>query len=245
MINSAIIQNLYETITSANRIVVFTGAGISAESGIPTYRGDNGVWQTYEPARYAHITYFQKDPTYYWRFFRDVRYPVIQQAHPNRGHFIIAELEKRGKLSAVITQNIDGLHREAGSLRVLELHGNTRHIYCTDCKKRYEMTPVFNMLETCIPPKCNICGGFLRPDVVFFGEALPAGVLDEAVKEANSCDLFLVVGSSLEVHPAASLPMVAKQSGAKLVIINKEITPLDGLADLVVHTAFSKVLDAF
>ena len=233
---------LHGLISAAQRLVAFTGAGISAESGIPTYRGDDGVWHKYDPARYANINYFLEDPSYYWNFFKEVRYPALKKAQPNPAHRALAALEKRGALRAVITQNIDGLHQAAGSRRVMELHGNTRRIICLDCAAGYGMDEVHSQLATRLPPTCPSCNGRLKPDVVFFGESLPGDVLDAAVSEARSCDLFLVVGSSLVVQPAASLPVLAKQHGARLAILNKDSTPLDELADVVLHRGAAEVL---
>ncbi|MFH0726008.1 MAG: NAD-dependent deacylase [Pseudomonadota bacterium] len=238
------VQKLNEMIAGSQRFVVFTGAGISAESGIPTYRGDDGLWHSYDPSKYADFTHFQQDSSYYWHFFQEVRYPVIQNARPNKAHEVLARLQEKGTLSAIITQNIDGLHQEAGAGKVLELHGNTRRIFCLNCGIDYTMTSVFTMLSTQLPPKCGECGGALRPGVVFFGESLPAAVLDEAVKETEACDLFLVVGSSLVVQPAAGLPVMAKRNRAKVVIVNREPTPLDTMADLVMHSTASDVLGA-
>jgi NAD-dependent deacetylase len=235
-------SQLSDLLAGARRLVAFTGAGISAESGIPTYRGEGGVWNKYDPGKYANIDYFLEDPSYYWSFFRDVRYPVLKQARPNRAHDALVTLERRGLLAALITQNIDGLHQEAGSQRVLELHGNTRRILCLDCAAGYGIDEVYRLLQTRLPPACPDCEGRLKPDVVFFGESLPGDVLEEAVAESGGCDLFLVVGSSLVVQPAASLPVIAKNQGAKLAIINKDPTPLDGVADVVLRRAASEVL---
>ena len=237
------IDKLKEIVSTARRIVAFTGAGISAESGIPTYRGGDGVWHKYDPNKYANIHSFLKDPEYYWNFFKEVRYPVIKKAKPNKAHIALASLEENGKLEAVITQNIDGLHQLAGSKMVLELHGNTRLISCLNCKKQHTMDEVYSRLETQLPPLCSECGGILKPEVVFFGESLPVTVLEEAVNITNECDLFFTIGSSLVVQPAASLPLMAKEKGAKLVIINKNATPLDTFADIVFHTTASEVLD--
>jgi NAD-dependent deacetylase len=231
-------------IAGSGRIVAFTGAGISAESGIPTYRGEGGVWHKYDPNVYANINYFLKDPTYYWEYYREVRYPLLRKARPNDAHLALARLEEEGKLSAVITQNVDGLHQEAGSQRVIELHGTTRRIYCMSCGVDYSMDSVFEMLKEKNPPACTSCGGMLRPAVVFFGEQLPQDALDEAIEEARSCDLMLAIGSSLVVHPAASLPVYAKESGARLAIINKGETPLDEIADLKTDDAAGAVLPA-
>ena len=236
-------DNPYKLISKANYLVAFTGAGISAESGIPTYRGDDGVWNKYDPNKYANIYNFLRDPKYYWSFFKEVRYPVLKKAKPNKAHNALSKLEANGKLKAVITQNIDGLHQLAGSKRVLELHGNTRRISCLECKKSYTPDEIFYQLKTELPPKCLDCNGTLKPEVVFFGESLPLKTLEEAIKVTNECDLFLAIGSSLVVHPAASLPMMAKEKGAKLIIINKDPTPLDSIADIVFHSSASEILD--
>jgi NAD-dependent deacetylase len=226
-------EDIGKMIAEFRRLIAFTGAGISAESGIPTYRGDDGMWNKYDPDKFANVNYFFKEPAYYWRFFQEVRYPVISRAQPNAAHAALAELERKGILSAVITQNIDGLHQLAGSDNVLELHGNTRRILCLKCGKAHTMDETYAQLETRLPPVCRDCEGQLKPDVVFFGESLPMAVLEEAVAESQSCDLFLVIGSSLVVHPAAGLPRLAKEKGARLVIINRDPTPLDGMADAV------------
>ena len=238
------IEKLSHMLAQSEYVVAFTGAGISAESGIPTYRGEGGVWHEYDPAKYASIDHFFQEPEYYWRFFREVRYSVLQQAQPNDAHKVLARLEESDLLKAVITQNIDGLHQLAGSRRVLELHGNSRRISCLNCGAQYTMEEIYEQLATELPPICRACGGTLKPEVVFFGESLPLEVLDEASVEARRCDLFLVVGSSLVVQPAASLPVMAKRHGAELVIVNKQPTPLDGMADLVFHSSASQVLRA-
>lgn len=235
-------QTFQEMIERAGRLVAFTGAGISAESGIPTYRGEDGVWDKYDPSKYADIRYFRKEPSYYWNFFKDVRCPVLKKAQPNKAHLALAGFEEAGKLSAIITQNIDGLHQLAGSKRVLELHGNTRRILCLECGEAYGIDAIYKKIESQLPPHCSKCNGVLKPDVVFFGESLPSTVLDEAITETRSCDLFLVVGSSLVVQPAASLPVMAKENGASLVIVNKDPTPLDRMADLVIHDSASSIL---
>jgi NAD-dependent deacetylase len=235
-------SELSQLINQARHLVVFSGAGISAESGIPTYRGADGLWQKYDPDKYANIDYFRRDPSYYWHFFQEVRYPLLKRAQPNPGHLALARLEERGRLQAIITQNIDGLHQLAGSQRVLELHGNTRRIECLRCHKIYLLDQVYQQLESQLPPLCAGCGGPLKPQVVFFGESLPQTVLLQAVEETKKSDLFIVIGSSLVVQPAASLPLLAQEQGARLVIINAEPTPLDPLADLVFHHSASEIL---
>lgn len=192
--------------------------------------------------KYVNIDYFIANPSYYWNFFRDIRYPILKKANPNAAHYALVELEKKGKLSQVITQNIDGLHQIAGQSKVIELHGNTRRIICLDCDEMYSMEEIFSQLENEFPPKCSNCQGLLKPDTVFFGEPLLTKVIQEAIHAAQNCDIFFVVGSSLVVSPSVQIPQIAKESGAKLVIINIDSTPLDNLADIVIHEKASKVL---
>jgi len=237
-----IIKAVASDIKNSKHIVAFTGAGISAESGIPTYRGKNGLWSKYDPNLYANINYFLQDPSYYWNFFREVRYPIIKKVKPNKGHLALAEIEAAGNLKTVITQNIDGLHQEAGSSSVLELHGTTRIIHCMNCSREYSMDEAFAILEIECPPVCPECKGNLRPAVIFFGESLNPQILCFAFEEAERCDFLLAVGSSLVVYPAADIPQRAKQKGARLAIINKERTPLDYLADYVINEEAGKIL---
>ena len=236
-----LISELKKLISNSDQIVAFTGAGFSAESGISTFRGAGGLWSKYDPSIYADINHFRKDPSYYWSFFRDERYPVIKKAKPNAGHHALVELEKRGKLYRVITQNIDGLHQVAGSSDVIELHGNTRKIFCTGCNKTYSMDEAYEQLKKELPPKCS-CGAILKPGTVLFGESLPRAALNMALLASKNCDMFLVLGSSLVVHPAASMPRLAKRNGAALVIINIDPTPMDDMADIVINESASKVL---
>jgi len=237
------ISELKKIIATSDQIVAFTGAGFSAESGISTFRGAGGLWSKYDPDIYANINIFMQDSTYYWNFFKDERYPVIKKAKPNDGHYVLVELEKLGKLYRVITQNIDGLHQEAGNSDVIELHGTTRKINCLSCGKNYTMDETYKKLQKELPPKCN-CGGNLKTGTVLFGEPLPQVALEMAKLAATNCDLFLVLGSSLVVYPAASMPRIAKKNGAALVIINIDPTPMDEMADIVINKSASKVLSA-
>lgn len=232
---------LKQFVKKSKKIVAFTGAGFSAESGISTYRGAGGLWSKYDPSKYADINYFIQDPTYYWCFFRDERYPILKIAKPNPGHYALVKLEKIGKIYRVITQNIDGLHQIAGSSDVIELHGNTRGCFCMNCNKKYSMDEAYKRLGQELPPRC-ICGGILKPSTILFGEPLPQHALDMATLAAKNCDMFLVLGSSLVVYPAAQIPKIAKDNKAILVIINIDPTPLDNVADLVIHESASKVL---
>lgn len=235
------ISKFKKHISTSDKIVAFTGAGFSAESGISTFRGAGGLWSKYDPSIYADINYFNQDPTYYWNFFKDERYPFIKKAKPNDGHFALVKLEKHGKIYRVITQNIDGLHQIAGSSDVIELHGNTRKIFCRSCEKSYSMDEVYNLLKEELPPRCS-CGGVLKPGTILFGEPLSRVALDMANLAARNCDMFLVLGSSLVVYPAAALPEIAKNNGALLVIVNIDPTPLDNIADIVINDSASKVL---
>jgi len=237
-----IIEAVADEIRKSGYAVAFTGAGISAESGIPTYRGEGGLWTKYDPNRYADIQNFLEDPSYYWSFFRDVRYPMLKEVAPNNAHTALAEIEAEGRLHSVITQNIDGLHQDAGSSTVIELHGTTRTIYCLECGAKYTMEDVADRLTVQLPPLCTECRGLLRPDVVFFGESLDPGTLDLAYREAGKCDLLMVVGSSLVVYPAADIPMRAKRKDAVLVIINRDSTPMDETADYVINERAGDVL---
>ena len=236
-----IVKSLKKIINESNKIVAFTGAGFSAESGISTFRGAGGLWSKYNPDIYANINVFLQDSTYYWNFFKDERYPVIKKAKPNPGHYTLVKLEKSGKLYRVITQNIDGLHQEAGQTGVIELHGSTRKINCLSCGKVYSMDETYKLLEKELPPKCS-CGGNLKPGTILFGEPLPKDAVDMAKIASKNCDLFIVLGSSLVVFPAASMPRIAKKNGAKLVIINIDPTPFDEIADIVINGSTSKIL---
>jgi NAD-dependent deacetylase len=206
------------------RNAALTGAGISVESGVPSFRGKGGLWEKVDPMEFAHVDVFRKDPTKYWSirgpFVRDLR-----SVKPNAGHEALARLEENGLLGAVITQNIDGLHQAAGSRNVIEFHGNIRRLYCMDCggSIRSDDAPLEDN-----PPRCR-CGGVLRPDVVMFGEAIPVEPMERSHQAASGCTVMLVVGTSGVVQPAASIPVIAKRCGALIVEINPDETPLTEL----------------
>jgi NAD-dependent deacetylase len=231
-----------EAVRDASNIAAFTGAGISAESGIPTYRGDEGTWTRFDPARFASAEYFFRDPSYYWAFFREERYPVLCAAQPNPGHRALVRLEEEGKLRCVITQNIDGLHQEAGSREVVELHGNTRTIACLGCGRTYGMEEIYQQLGQRPVPECLDCDGMLKTTVVLFGESLPRTALEKAFTCAARCELMIAVGSSLVVYPAAAVPQIAVEGGARLIIVNRDPTPLDALATVVLRGKAGEVL---
>ena len=205
-----------ELLLRLKNCVVLTGAGISAESGIPTFRSKGGLWEKYDPMVYASIEVFRKDPSKYWQirgdFIRD-----YDSYEPNTAHRALVELENLGIVRQVITQNIDGLHRKAGSRRVVEIHGSLREIICQQCDRTY-LAP---NIPGGNPPHCE-CGGVLKPNTVLFGEQLPTEALEVAIRESSTCRVMLVIGTSAVVYPAAHLPVVAKQNGAKIVEINIE-----------------------
>jgi NAD-dependent deacetylase len=212
---------LVSRLKSARRAAVLTGAGISAESGLPTFRGDEGLWKKYKAEDLASIDGFLQRPQVVWEWY-EYRRSIYAQARPNAGHFALVELEEFFPEFTLITQNTDGLHLAAGSEKILELHGNIRRNRCHSCGKLY---PEKVESKGEIPPHCG-CGGMLRPDVVWFGEALSPSILDAALRAACDSELFFSVGTSALVQPAASLPLAAKRNGATLVEINLEPTPL-------------------
>jgi NAD-dependent deacetylase len=205
---------------SARHAIAFTGAGISVESGIPPFRGGDGVWNKYDPAT-LDLGYFVHHPGECWPVLKEIFYDFLAEARPNRAHQALATLEQRGMLHAVVTQNIDDLHRQAGSRRVLEFHGNYRRLTCLGCSARYGVADI-NLVD--LPPTCRMCGGVLKPDIVFFGEAIPPQTHAEAVEEAHACDVVLVVGTSGEVMPACLIPRFAAENGATVIEVNTEPT---------------------
>ena len=228
-------EKLAEKIKKARKIVFVTGAGISQESGIPTFRGKDGLWKKYDPMKLATIDAFYDDPKLVWEWYEDRRKNILA-AKPNAGHDAIAKLEDFSKV-VVLTQNIDGLHQRAGSTNVLELHGSIIRIKCTVCNYKDEITTKFDVL----PPTCK-CGNILRPDVVWFGEPLPQKVWQEAVVQANSCDVMIISGTSLLVSPANSLPIYAKQNNAILIEVNPEQTMMSTEMDLSLKTTSAAAL---
>jgi NAD-dependent deacetylase len=229
-------------IGSARRGLALTGAGVSAESGIPTFRGEGGLWTKYDPIKVASIEYFMADPSAYWRVSKD-RGRVALAARPNAGHHALTALEASGHLVAVVTQNTDGLHQDSGTRKVIELHGSGRTVQCLDCGNREARGDVQSRLDVEMPPRCKVCGGaFLKPTVVLFGEPMPRAAIQQAFALAHEADVMLVVGSSLVVYPAADVPLVAMRSGAQLIVINAEPTPLDELATVVVRGKSGEVL---
>jgi NAD-dependent deacetylase len=231
-----------EMIAKSNRIVGFTGAGISTESGIPDFRSPNGIWANNRIIEYQEFVSSRAGRVESWRQ-KVAMWPEMRDAQPNAGHLAFAELERRGTLRAMITQNIDGLHQRAGSTNVIELHGTTVEAVCLTCGDRISMDEAVRRVESGdSAPECDHCGGLLKPATVSFGQAMPAREMDLAVEACHDCDVFLAVGSSLVVYPAAALPELAKRNGAALIILNRTPTSMDGIADLVINNEIGKTL---
>jgi len=224
------LSDISQALRNAKRVVVITGAGISAESGVPTFRGEHGLWKNYRPEDLATPWAFERDPELVWRWY-DWRRGIIAKASPNPGHLAIAEMEKIYPSFTLITQNVDGLHRKAGSKNVIEIHGNLWRVRCTHEGTTFYLDEV-PLKE--IPPRCA-CGALVRPDVVWFGESLDPQLIQKAYHALNSCDLLLVVGTSGVVQPVAGFPAIAKQAGAFIIEINLEPTPISHLADVTLQ----------
>jgi NAD-dependent deacetylase len=235
------INKVVQMIATAKKIVIFTGAGVSTESGIPDFRSPGGLWTRFDPDDFTIDKFLSSGETRkkMWKILLEGG--LMADAQPNAAHYAIAELEKMGKLSSVITQNVDNLHQKAGNdpAVVHELHGNMQWLVCLDCRERY---PVELMIQKSSSedyvPECRNCGGILKPDVIFFGEELSQKVLMQATYKAQGCDLFIIIGSSLVVYPAAYMPLYAKRACAGVVIINLGPTEQDDIADVIVdHSA--------
>ena len=238
------IQQLTQLIDKATRVVVFTGAGISTESGIPDFRSPKGIWSQTTPIYFDEYMSSADARIEAWRRKFEIDRDMIG-AEPNRGHRAVAKLVRTGKVSAVITQNIDGLHQESGvpDDKMVELHGNGTYATCLSCEMRYELEPIRAAFEADKTlPVCDDCGGVVKTATISFGQAMPEGPMDRAREETLACDLFLAVGSSLVVYPAAGFPGMAKQNDAMLVIVNRDPTDLDRIADLVLNSEIGPTL---
>ena len=233
--SSEILEQIADKLKNSEKIIFVTGAGISQESGIPTFRGKDGLWRKYDPMKLATIDAFYEDPKLVWEWYEERRKNILA-AKPNQGHIAIAELEKKKQVH-VLTQNIDGLHQRAGSNSVYELHGSIITIKCTACNFKDKISSSFSEL----PPLCK-CGNMLRPDVVWFGESLPQDVWQDAIAHASSCDAMVVVGTSLAVSPANLLPVYAKQNGAMIIEVNPEETSMSGSMDISIRSSAAKAL---
>lgn len=232
------VEQLKEWIAESDQIVFFGGAGVSTESGIPDFRSQDGLYRqqyAYPPEQILSHTFYLKNPEEFYRFYRNKM--ISPQAKPNKAHLALAKLEQAGKLKAVITQNIDGLHQMAGSREVLELHGSVHRNFCTRCGRFYGLSQI---LETEGIPRCS-CGGIIKPDVVLYEESLDMDTLSKAVMYIKKADMLIIGGTSLTVYPAAGL--VDYYSGSRLVLINRDVTPLDSRADLAIKGKIGEILD--
>ena len=238
------LAQLKALLKAAQRVAIFTGAGISTESGVPDFRSPGGIWSRLTPIDFKDFIRSEDMRRESWRRKIEIDRDM-QVAEPNRGHRAVAELLRRGQAQAVITQNIDGLHQRSGipDHAMIELHGNGTYASCLDCSKRYELAPIVEAFTRDDRlPHCDACGGFIKSATISFGQSMPEAAMRRAEAEALACDLFLVLGSSLVVYPAAGFPRLARRNGAKLVILNREETDQDRLADLVLRTDIGPTL---
>jgi NAD-dependent deacetylase len=219
---NALIQDAAAMLADAKQIVALTGAGISTESGIPPFRGPGGLWEKFDPMEYAHIDAFNRDPAKIWQVLLKEMIGMLDTAQPNAAHLGLARLEQLGTFKTVITQNVDGLHQRAGSTDVIEFHGNFAWLNCMRCDARRESQAI-DLAE--LPPRCA-CGGIWRPECVFFGEMIPPLALARSQQSAQACDVMLVIGTSATVQPAAYLPAIAREAGARVIEFNPDPTPL-------------------
>ena len=234
-----LIHQASEDLARSKNAVALTGAGISVESGIPPFRGKGGLWERFDPMEYAHINAFMKNPAKVWNVLIKEMKGIIDNARPNDAHNGLAGLEKLGILKTIITQNVDGLHQMAGNTDVIEFHGNFAWQRCMECNNRCETTKI-DIGQ--IPPRCE-CGGIFKPECIFFGEMIPPQCLKRSQMAASTCGTMLVIGTSAGVQPAASIPIIAKQAGAKVIEINLERTPLSReISDYIIMGRAGEVL---
>ena len=237
-------ERLAELLGQARRAVALTGAGVSVPSGIPDFRTpETGLWAKVDPMEVAHIGVFERDPERFWSYYRP-RFQTLGDKEPNRAHEVLAELERRGLIEGVITQNIDRLHRAAGSENVIEVHGSIETSSCRECGTAFELEQVDDLFDERGVAICSACGGAVKPDVVLFGELLPAEAMARATELAERADLMLCVGSSLAVYPVAGLPQLTLEPAAALAIVTKGATPYDGDAELKLDGEVDEELDA-
>ena len=240
------VRALKSALDAATRAVVFTGAGISTESGIPDFRSPGGIWTRFKPIPFDEFMASEAARREYWH--RSIaRRDDLAIAEPNRGHRAVAHLVRQGKVASVITQNIDGLHQVSGipEAQVIELHGNATYAACLDCLESFDLDGIFDSFSRDdMPPRCDFCGGLVKLATISFGQPMPEAEMARAEHQTLAADLFLVMGSSLVVYPAAALPVLAKQNGAKLVIVNREPTDVDEMADLAIHGEIGPILGA-
>ncbi|MHA1924459.1 MAG: NAD-dependent protein deacylase [Candidatus Thorarchaeota archaeon] len=236
------LERAIDLIKKSSRIVALTGAGISVDSGIPDFRSEGGLWERYDPHEYATLDSFLIKPEKFWEMGQELA-EVILNAEPNPAHKGLSKLEESGKLIGIITQNIDNLHQSAGSKKVIELHGNYLRAYCMNCAMQYIGEDIHRrVVEGEIPPICDQCGGVLKSEAILFGEPLPEKPMEEAVEMCRSADLMLIIGSSLTIYPVAFLPQLAKDKGAKIIIVSLTGTNRDNIADLVLRGRSSDII---
>jgi NAD-dependent protein deacetylase/lipoamidase len=235
------VERLVDLFHERGPAVVLTGAGISTESGIPDFRSPGGLWAQFDPMDYGSIESFRRDPARVWEFYAP-RFSMLADAAPNPGHVALAELERIGHLTAVVTQNIDLLHERAGSRDVVEVHGSIRTASCPGCGRSYPLAEVLALLDGAGAPACDDCASILKPDVVFFGELLPEAAMERAYELAASASLMLVVGSALEVYPVAGLPLDTLGAGGVLAIVNRGPTAMDAKATLKLDGSAGEIL---
>ncbi len=242
MNDRTLIDQAREIVVNASRISAFTGAGISVDSGIPDFRSEGGLWERYDPHEYATYDSFLVDPSKFWTMGQELA-EVILKAEPNAAHISLAHLEKVGKLVGIITQNIDNLHQSAGSTNVIEIHGNYLRAHCMECQEEYVGEAIHRrVVDGEIPPLCDKCGGVLKSEAVLFNEPLPQDAMEKATSLCKNTDLMLVIGTSLSIYPAAFLPQLAKNSGAKIILVNLEGINRDNVADVVLRGSSSEIL---
>lgn len=236
------IERARELVKNASKVTALTGAGISVDSGIPDFRSEGGLWERFDSQEYATYESLLKNPEKFWTMGQEIA-QVLLKAEPNEAHLRLAELERQGKLLAVITQNIDNLHQVAGSTRVVELRGNYLHAHCMDCGTEYIGDEIHRRVAAGeIPPRCDKCEGVLKSEAVLFGEPMPENPMAEAVKLCKETDLMLVIGTSLTIYPAAFLPQLAKNSGAKIILVNLEGTNRTEVADIVLRGRAAEIV---
>ena len=242
MPDSEAIKKAKDLVLKSKKIVALTGDGISVDSGIPDFRSEGGLWERYDPHEYATIESFMQNPTKFWTMGREIAETILE-AEPNSAHKGLTKIEKDGKLIGVITLNIDNLHQAAGSNKVVELHGNYLRAYCIDCNAEYVGDTIHQSVASGeIPPRCEKCNGVLKSEAVLFGEPLPEEAMQKAIKLCRETDLMLVIGSSLTIYPAAYLPQIAKNAGAKIILVNLEGKNRDNVADIVLKGRATEVI---
>ena len=232
------IKQAAQLIKNSSRTVAFTGAGISVESGIPPFRGEGGLWSRYDPI-ILDIDYFKQNTKEAWAVIKELFYDFMGKAEPNAAHLALAEMEKAGFLHSIITQNIDNLHQKAGNSEVYEFHGNSRDLICMDCSTTYKVADIDLSV---LPPKCNKCGGILKPDFVFFGEPIPEPANSKSWAEADNADLFILIGTTGEIMPASMIPFRAKEKGKKIIEINITTSNYTSMADIFLQDKATEMM---